>query len=89
MELEKARRLDLADRFINTKSTKYLMRSNAVERANKTIDQFTRDVDNGGKSNLHEMQCMWYELERAEAHMRREEPGLALKMIRHVDSVWN
>lgn len=85
VELEKARRLDLADRFINTKSTKYLMRSNAVERANKTIDQFTRDVDNGGKSNLHEMQCTWYELERAEAHMRRQEPGLALKMIRHVD----
>mmetsp|Transcript_11191 Transcript_11191/g.45544 ORF Transcript_11191/g.45544 Transcript_11191/m.45544 type:complete len:864 (-) Transcript_11191:84-2675(-) len=85
VELEKARRLDLADRFINTKSTKYLMRSNAVERANKTIDQFTRDVDNGGKSNLHDMQCMWYEVERAEAHMRRQEPGLALKMIRCVD----
>lgn len=85
VELEKARRLDLADRFINTKSTKYMMRSNAVERANKTIDQFTKDVDNGGKSNLHEMQCMWYELERAEAHIRRQEPGLALKMIRHVD----
>jgi peptide alpha-N-acetyltransferase len=37
-----ARQLDLQDRFVNSKCTKYLLRNNQVEEAEKTIGLFTR-----------------------------------------------
>ena len=40
--MEEARTLDTADRFINCKSVKYLLRINQVEAAIKTASLFTR-----------------------------------------------
>ena len=58
-QMEEARNMDLADRYLNTKSTRYLLRANLQEDASKTIALFTKDGENG--SNLFDMQCVWYE----------------------------
>lgn len=76
---DKARRMDLADRFVNTKSTKYALRADNVPQAEAWISLFTRDGDSGGVQALYDMQCVWYELEAAESHLRCGEIPLALK----------
>ena len=40
--MEQARGLDLADRYLNTKSTRYLLRADRMEQAQKTIALFTK-----------------------------------------------
>jgi len=75
---EKARELDLADRYLNTKSTKYCIRADQVEKADSVISLFTRDGDNS-QTNLFDMQCMWYEREVADSFTRTGDYGKALK----------
>jgi peptide alpha-N-acetyltransferase len=41
--MEDARKLDLQDRYINNKSTKYLLRADMVNEAMQTIAMFTKD----------------------------------------------
>jgi hypothetical protein len=41
-EMEFARSLDLQDRFINTKCTKYMLLNNQIEKAEATIGLFAR-----------------------------------------------
>lgn len=85
IELEKARRLDLADRYINTKASKYLFRANEVERGEQTVELFTKDAENKSISTLHEMQCIWYELESGAAYKRVGENGKALKQYNYIE----
>lgn len=40
--MEIARKLDLQDRFLNTKSAKYMFRINLIEEANTLLGMFTR-----------------------------------------------
>lgn len=66
------RSLDLQDRFINSKATKYLLRANKVDEAIDCISLFTKleeDSPNGCK-DLHTMQCNWVLVESAEAYVR-------------------
>lgn len=70
--MEEGRELDLQDRFINSKSTKYLLRANKVDQAIDTISLFTKldkDAANGLK-DLHVMQANWVLVESAEAYVR-------------------
>lgn len=80
-----ARNLDLADRYLNTKCTKYALRANMVTQAEEWIGLFTRDGDLGGPQALYDMQCMWFELEAAESHLRCGQLSLALKKFTAVD----
>lgn len=80
-----ARQLDLADRYINTKCTKYALRADKVAQAESWIGLFTRDGDSGGPQALYDMQCMWFELEAAESHLRRGQFALALKKFTAVE----
>jgi len=81
--MDQARKLDTADRYLNTKATRYMLRANAVDEAQKTIALFTKDGDQ--VSNLFDMQCMWYELEIAAAYRRLGDFGKALKNFTSVD----
>lgn len=70
--MDNGRKLDLQDRFINSKTTKYLLRSNQVDEAIDCISLFTKldeDAVNGCK-DLHMMQNNWVLLESAEAYER-------------------
>lgn len=70
--MEEGRKLDLQDRFINSKATKYLLRANKVDEAIGCISLFTKldeDAVNGCK-DLHLMQVNWVLTESAEAYSR-------------------
>eukprot|EP01104_Vermistella_antarctica_P016821 TRINITY_DN5822_c0_g1_i1.p1 TRINITY_DN5822_c0_g1~~TRINITY_DN5822_c0_g1_i1.p1 ORF type:complete len:958 (-),score=309.01 TRINITY_DN5822_c0_g1_i1:36-2831(-) len=77
--VNEARELDLADRFLNTKSTKYFLRADDVDTADNTIKLFTKDGDVSSQQNLFDMQCMWYESECARSWEAQNDLGRALK----------
>lgn len=83
--LDKARNMDLADRYVNTKCAKYALRANRVSQAEAWVSIFARDGDVGGVQALYEMQCMWFELEAAESHLRCGQYGPALKKFTAVE----
>lgn len=70
--MDEGRKLDLQDRFINSKATKYMLRANKVDEAIDCISLFTKldeDAVNGCK-DLHLMQVNWVLIESAEAYTR-------------------
>lgn len=82
---DEARNMDLADRYLNTKCAKYALRAEMVAQAENWVGLFTRDADSGGVQALYDMQCMWFELEAAESHLRCGQPAQALKKFTAVD----
>lgn len=70
--MQKGRSLDLQDRFINSKATKYLFRANRVEEAIDCVSLFTKLEDGAvnGLKDLHTMQSNWILVESAEAYAR-------------------
>ncbi|KDO25758.1 hypothetical protein SPRG_09056 [Saprolegnia parasitica CBS 223.65] len=82
--VDEGRKLDLADRYINNKATKYFLRANRIAEAEATIALFTRH-EGDPQQNLFEMQCMWYENAVAAAHSRLQANGPALKKFAAVE----
>lgn len=70
--MQEGRSLDLQDRFINSKTTKYLLRANKVDLAIDCISLFTKLDDDAvnGLKDLHTMQANWVLVESAEAYVR-------------------
>ncbi|ODV82601.1 hypothetical protein CANARDRAFT_204850 [[Candida] arabinofermentans NRRL YB-2248] len=69
--MEYARKLDLQDRFINSKTTKYYLRANEINKAIDTISIFTKNDDSpNGLKDLHTMQSIWFLIESGEAYFR-------------------
>lgn len=91
-EMEKARKLDEKDRYINSKAAKYQLRNNENEKALDNMSKFTRNETVGGAmGDLHEMQSVWYLTEDGEAYLRQKKLGLALKRfnaVYHIFDVW-
>ncbi|PKC16224.1 N-terminal acetyltransferase A, auxiliary subunit [Rhizophagus irregularis] len=83
--MDEARELDLQDRFINSKCTKYMLRNNQPEEALKTIGLFTRGDAPDPLTDLIDMQCMWYALEEGECYRRQNNLGKALKRFHQID----
>ena len=85
--MDEARKMDLADRYLNTKATRYMLRAGQPALAQTTVALFTKDGDQ--KSNLFDMQCMWYELELAGCYQRMGDFGRARKNFGSVDKHFN
>lgn len=70
--MQKGRSLDLQDRFINSKATKYLFRANKVEEAIDCVSLFTKNDDDAanGLGDLQVMQSNWTLVESAEGYSR-------------------
>ncbi|KAF8393317.1 hypothetical protein HHK36_021558 [Tetracentron sinense] len=80
---DEARSMDLADRFINSECVKRMLQADQVGLAEKTAVLFTKDGDQ--HNNLHDMQCMWYELASGESYFRQGVLGRALKKFLAVE----
>ncbi|KAF3450798.1 hypothetical protein FNV43_RR06887 [Rhamnella rubrinervis] len=80
---DEARCMDLADRYINSECVKRMLQADQVALAEKTAVLFTKDGDQ--HNNLHDMQCMWYELASGESYFRQGELGRALKKFLAVE----
>ncbi|KAI2780588.1 N-terminal acetyltransferase A, auxiliary subunit [Daldinia loculata] len=88
--MEEARKLDLKDRYINTKAAKYQLRNDENETALKTMGLFTRNDSPGGPLNdLLDMQSVWYLTEDGEAWVRNGNIGLALKRFHAVYNIFD
>jgi hypothetical protein len=88
--MDYARTLDLADRYLNSKSSVYHLRANRVEQAERTIALFARhdskDPAADPLGNIKDMQVLWFEVEAAAASERLGDFGPALKRyLRIVD----
>ncbi|KAG1885401.1 NMDA receptor-regulated protein 1-domain-containing protein [Suillus subluteus] len=82
-----ARLLDGQDRFINTKTGKYLLRAGMVTEADTIFSKFTR----GGASaavDLEEMQAMHYLVEQGDSYRRAGKLNLALKKYYVIQKVF-
>lgn len=82
--LDEAQALDTADRYINSKCAKYMLRANMLKEAEETCAKFTREGVSA-MENLNEMQCMWFQTECALAYQRLERWGDSLKKCHEVD----
>ncbi|UYV72753.1 NAA15 [Cordylochernes scorpioides] len=82
--LEEAQGLDTADRYINSKCAKYMLRANLVKEAEEMCSKFTREGVSA-MENLNEMQCMWFQTECAAAFQRLGKYGDSLKKCHEVD----
>ncbi|KAJ6706330.1 hypothetical protein OIU79_010889 [Salix purpurea] len=80
---DEARCMDLADRYINSECVKRMLQADQVALADKTAVLFTKDGDQ--HNNLHDMQCMWYELASGESYFRQGDLGRALKKFLEVE----
>ena len=83
-----ARKMDLQDRFVNSKCVKYMLRAGQIEEAEKTISLFTRSESKDPLNDLVEMQCHWFSYESGLACIRSGEPGKALKKFHPVEKTF-
>ncbi|KAF7281001.1 hypothetical protein GWI33_005268 [Rhynchophorus ferrugineus] len=82
--LDEAQAMDTADRYINSKCAKYMLRANLIKEAEDICAKFTREGVSA-MENLNEMQCMWFQTECALAYQRLGKYGDALKKCHEVD----
>ncbi|KAJ3259846.1 hypothetical protein HK103_001737 [Boothiomyces macroporosus] len=81
-----ARSLDLQDRFVNSKCTKYKLQNDKVADAEATIALFTRDFTSTDPTqDLIDMQCIWYAYAVGRSYQRQRRYGLALKRYHQID----
>ncbi|KAL7023110.1 hypothetical protein ACKWTF_012493 [Chironomus riparius] len=82
--LDEAQSLDTADRYINSKCAKYMLRANMLKEAEEMCAKFTRDGVSA-MENLNEMQCMWFQTECALAYKRLNQLGDSLKKCHEIE----
>ncbi len=66
--LDEAQSMDTADRYINCKAAKYMLRANQLAEAEAMCSKFTREGV-PAMDNLNEMQCMWFQIECARGEL--------------------
>jgi len=84
--MNEARELDLQDRFVNSKCVKYMLRNGNIDEAEKTAGLFTKADSPTPLADLTEMQCIWYEFEKAMAYEKKGDNGLALKLLHQINT---
>ena len=80
---EKARVMDLQDRYLNVKATKYWLRVGDVERAENVFQLFLKASVNPNDAYLtaYETQCTWFERELGDAFINTASYDVGAEMI--------
>ncbi|KAG9004716.1 hypothetical protein FRB93_010207 [Tulasnella sp. JGI-2019a] len=86
--MEDARRLDRQDRFINTKTAKYLLRDGQIEAASSILGLFTKKDAASPGSDLEDMQSLLYLLEEGDAFCRLGKLPMALKRYKGIEKAF-
>ena len=81
-----ARKMDLADRYLNNKGIKYSLLNNKIQEADALIKLFLRDPSDG---NVHDLQTMWFEMQVGKAYLRLKEFGPGLRQIKFIEKHFN
>uniref|UniRef100_A0A671KVP5 N-alpha-acetyltransferase 15, NatA auxiliary subunit-like n=1 Tax=Sinocyclocheilus anshuiensis TaxID=1608454 RepID=A0A671KVP5_9TELE len=81
--MDEAQALDTADRFINSKCAKYLLKAGLIKEAEEMCSKFTRE-GTSAVENLNEMQCMWFQTECALSYKSLNKYGEALKKCHEI-----
>ena len=81
-----ARKMDLADRYLNNKGIKYSLLNNKIQEADALIKLFLRDPSDG---NVHDLQTMWFEMQVGKAYLRQKEFGPGLRQIKFIEKHFN
>ena len=88
--MDHARSLDLQDRFMNSKCTKYMLRNNDVDAAATTVALFSRDNSpTDPNQDLIDMQAIWYAYGAGMAYSRKKKFGLALQRFNQIYKHFN
>uniref|UniRef100_A0A3Q3BN52 N-alpha-acetyltransferase 15, NatA auxiliary subunit n=1 Tax=Kryptolebias marmoratus TaxID=37003 RepID=A0A3Q3BN52_KRYMA len=82
--MDEAQALDTADRFINSKCAKYMLKAGMIKEAEEMCSKFTREGASAVE-NLNEMQCMWFQTECALAYKSMNKFGEALKKCHEIE----
>ncbi|TWW55875.1 N-alpha-acetyltransferase 15 [Takifugu flavidus] len=82
--MDEAQALDTADRFINSKCAKYMMKASLIKDAEEMCSKFTRE-GTSAVENLNEMQCMWFQTECALSYKSMNKFGEALKKCHEIE----
>lgn len=85
--LDEAQSLDTADRFLNCKCCRYLIRDGRMEQAEEMAKQFTRE-NITLQENLKEMQVLWFQAESAESYYKQGNYGSALRKCYEIENVF-
>ncbi|ORX72058.1 N-terminal acetyltransferase A, auxiliary subunit [Linderina pennispora] len=82
--MDVARQMDIKDRFVNSKTVKYMLRNSEVDEAEKTMVMFVREDAPHKIQEIVDMQAIWYMQERGDAYNRLGDLGRALKQYHQV-----
>jgi len=86
--MDEGRSLDTADRYVNSKCAKYLLRAGDIVEATDMCGLFTKEGTTP-EEDLDAMQCMWFAVECAAAHQRRGSIGEALRKCHQIEKNFN
>lgn len=78
-----ARKMDLADRYLNCQAAIALFKAGKREYAESVAHLFTKDGDQA--NNFYDMQATWYELASGNCYLENKDYGRALKRFRKID----
>jgi tetratricopeptide (TPR) repeat protein len=81
---KRAHELDTADRYVNCKLVKYLMRCGKYEEALDYAGKFTKETIDA-LTSLVDMQSLWIEVELAHSLYQRDQLGPALKVCHTIE----
>ena len=84
------RELDKADRYLNTKCTRYAFRCNKIEKAEEIVSLFLKKTE--GTLSLQNLQVIWYQIECGESHLKLKQYGPSIKQYEniyyHFETFW-
>ena len=78
--LEKAKKLDLSDRYLNAKHAKILTRIGKIDEGVTVMKEFVKDPLNEGEMEYY--QCFWHEIECANAYLQMENLFLLINYLK-------